>query len=104
VVSVILILFVGRLRPQAGSGDSGQVKDFTDYRDGRIPELMKEYDIPGVNIALIRGGMMVWSSAYGNAIIEERRPMTVETRCRVESISKVGNCLGSPETGGGEED
>ncbi len=88
MVSIVLILVAGRFRPEAGPGRRGEVKDFTDYLNARIPELMKEYDIPGVNIALVRGGMMVWSSAYGYADIGEGRPMTVETRCRVESISK----------------
>jgi len=63
-------------------------EDFIGYLDDRIPVLMKHYDIPGVNIALINDGKMVWADAYGTADIQEGRSMSLDTRCRVESISK----------------
>lgn len=49
---------------------------------------MKDYDIPGVNIALVKRGEIIWSKAYGYADLEEGRKMTTDTYCRVESISK----------------
>ncbi len=60
----------------------------TAHLDARIPALMSRYNIPGVSIALVRGGELVWSNAYGYANVEERRPMTVQSVCRAESISK----------------
>ncbi len=64
------------------------LESFTAYLDERIPALMKGYDIPGVNIALVKKGRMVWSKAYGYADLEAGRKMTTDTYCRVESISK----------------
>lgn len=64
------------------------INEFTAYLDGRITKIMKNYDIPGVSIALIHDGEMVWSNAYGYADIKKGRKMTVDTVCRVESISK----------------
>lgn len=61
---------------------------FTAYLDQRIPALMSRYNIPGASIALVRGGELVWSNVYGYANLEERRPMTVHSVCRAESISK----------------
>ena len=64
------------------------LKEFTGYLDKRIPTLMDTYHIPGVNIALVQKGKTVWSKAFGYADLENRRKMTTDTYCRVESISK----------------
>ncbi len=58
------------------------------YLDERLPGLMRTYDIPGVVITLIEDGKPAWSRAYGFADRESGRPMTTDTYCRVESISK----------------
>jgi CubicO group peptidase (beta-lactamase class C family) len=64
------------------------LEDFTAYLETRLPQLMQRYDVPGVSIALIVDGETAWSNAYGYADLESQRPMTVDTICRVESISK----------------
>jgi CubicO group peptidase (beta-lactamase class C family) len=61
---------------------------FTAYLDGHIPQMLKKYNIPGVSMAIVNQGELVWSGAYGYADLESQRPMTVDTICRVESISK----------------
>ena len=61
---------------------------FSDDLDERIPNLMEKYDIPGVSMALIQDGELVWSGAYGYADVEREREMTIEAVCRAESISK----------------
>ena len=61
---------------------------FTEYLDGRIALLMAQYGVPGVSIALVRGGKLAWSGAYGYADLEHGRKMTVDAVFRVESISK----------------
>ncbi len=38
--------------------------------DERIPQLMAQYDVPGVSMAHIRNGKLVWSNAYGYADIQ----------------------------------
>ncbi len=43
----------------------------------RKTKVMKNYDIPGVSIALIHEGKMVWSNTYGYADIQNDREMTV---------------------------
>lgn len=64
------------------------LEQFSAFLDGRIPELMEKYDIPGVSMALVHKGRPVWSKAYGYADLQQKRPMTVDAICRVESISK----------------
>ena len=68
--------------------ENSSVTDFTDYLNERIPELMKQYDIPGVNIAIVKEGELIWSNAYGYANLETGSRMTIDTICRAESISK----------------
>lgn len=84
----LLILFVGAgcSRPPFEARDS--IDTFSGYLDGRIPRLMKQYGVPGVSVALVRGGEVVWSAAYGYADLEHNRKMTVDSVYRVESISK----------------
>lgn len=69
-----------------GAGDS--LADFAGHLDERIAEQMDTYDVPGLAIALIREGNLVWSDAYGYADVETSRPMTVDSISRTESISK----------------
>jgi CubicO group peptidase (beta-lactamase class C family) len=54
-----------------------------------IPEYMRERDIPGVAIALIRDGEVVWTEGFGVANALTRQPITPETLFEVASNSKV---------------
>lgn len=76
----------GESRQIVGAGDS--LEDFAGHLEERIAEQMDAYDVPGLAIALIREGSLVWSDAYGYADVETGRPMTVDTISRTESISK----------------
>ncbi len=73
-----------------GSAVTGgsRVDDFTTHLDTRVPALMERYDIPGVAVAVVSEGEVAWENAYGLAVVAERRPMTVDTMGRAESISK----------------
>jgi CubicO group peptidase (beta-lactamase class C family) len=54
-----------------------------------IPEYMREWNIPGVGIALIRDGKVVWTEGFGVANTLTRQPVTPETLFEVASNSKV---------------
>ncbi|MGI6225626.1 MAG: serine hydrolase domain-containing protein [Peptococcales bacterium] len=91
VVLILLVIFaisVTTLYTTQEFEKNASLKKFTDYLNERIPALMKDYDIPGVTIALIQKGEIKWSQAYGYADIEKGRKMTTDTYCRVESITK----------------
>jgi len=62
--------------------------EFAAFLDLRIPKLMGLYGIPGVNIALVRDGQIVYTAAYGDADQKSERKMTVDMPMRVQSISK----------------
>jgi len=88
IISFILVMSVAKFRTTKEVEKSASLAKFTDYLDERIPALMKNYEVPGVNIALVRRGKTAWSKAYGYADLEVGRKMTTDTYCRVESISK----------------
>lgn len=54
-----------------------------------IPDYMQEQNIPGVAIALIRDGEIVWSEGFGVANVITREPVTPEMAFEVASNSKV---------------
>lgn len=87
VALTVLVFFVsGCVQPSVPPQSSPE--HFTSHLDRRVPELMEQYQIPGVSMALVYDGELVWSQAFGTADIEDKRRMTVEAVCRVESISK----------------
>jgi CubicO group peptidase (beta-lactamase class C family) len=49
---------------------------------------MKQYEIPGCSIALVKDGEIVWTEAYGYANVESGRALTVDTPMSVQSITK----------------
>ena len=89
----LLILFYAMTAVSCNSSSGEENKNdslnkFTVQLNQRIINLMEVYDIPGVNIALVQKGKMVWAKAFGYADFENKRKMTTDTYCRVESISK----------------
>jgi CubicO group peptidase (beta-lactamase class C family) len=63
-------------------------KEFAAFLDFRVPKLMGLYGIPGVSIALVRDGQIVYTAAYGDANQKFGQEMTVDMPMRVQSISK----------------
>jgi len=86
-VLIILILFSTLFQFQ-NVDSNASLNTFTDHLETTIPELMTYYDVPGLNIALIKNGKSVWANSFGYANIETREKMQIDTVCRVESISK----------------
>ncbi len=66
----------------------------TNHWDERIPQWMDRYAIPGAVVAMVHNNELVWMNAYGVADLETQRRMTVDTICRVESISKPVTAFG----------
>ncbi|MDX9800793.1 MAG: serine hydrolase domain-containing protein [Spirochaetia bacterium] len=91
----LLLLFILALgiysfvfRERNDTPKTGSFEDWAKYMGKKIPGLMADHDIPGLIIAFIQDGKTVWIDSYGYADLENKIPMTIDTRCRVESISK----------------
>ncbi len=86
VAIVALVSCVGCDTNTKGDGFPGHA--FAQLLERNVLQWMKYYQIPGVSIALVEEGQPVWAKAWGYAEREVGRPLTLTTRCRVESISK----------------
>jgi CubicO group peptidase (beta-lactamase class C family) len=53
-----------------------------------IPGLMHEADIPGMSVALIRNGELVWTGSFGVTNADTRKPVTTGTVFEAASLSK----------------
>lgn len=87
IITAIFIISTAKIYPNRQVHE-GSFASFTLHLDERIPVMMKDYDIPGANIALVKDGETVWTKAYGYADIDTGRMMTTKDRLRVQSISK----------------
>jgi CubicO group peptidase (beta-lactamase class C family) len=53
-----------------------------------IPQLLQKADVPGMSIALIRQGELVWTGAFGSANVDTKKAVTVNTVFEAASLSK----------------
>ena len=53
-----------------------------------VPDLMQKADIPGMSIALIRDGKLVWTGSFGVMNANTRQPVTAQTVFEAASLSK----------------
>ena len=60
------------------------------FFDALIPPQMRRDDIPGVVVALVKDGQILFAKGYGYADVAAKRPVTVDTTLfRIASISKL---------------
>lgn len=77
--------------PACGKGQAGlpdTLNVFVDQLDTWLPELLRQYRVPGVAVALVQDSNIAWAQGYGLANEEAATPMTAQTAFQVASISK----------------
>ena len=57
--------------------------------DARIPALMEAAEVPGLSLAVVENGEVIWSRIYGMASVELERPMATNTILEAASLGKV---------------
>ncbi|MFW6035449.1 MAG: serine hydrolase domain-containing protein [Halothermotrichaceae bacterium] len=88
LLSFIPVIIASKIFITKQIKEGASIEKFTNHLNQRIPNLMKDYDIAGLNISLIKKGEIAWTKAFGYADITKEQKMTIDTYCRVESISK----------------
>lgn len=88
VIGLLLALFSGSLQIKRNIRADAPLDEFKTHMDERIPALMKQYGIPGCNIALVKDNKVVWTEGYGYADVASGRALTVDTPMSVQSITK----------------
>jgi len=63
-------------------------KEAIEHLQKDIPRLMKEANVPGMSVVLIRSGKMVWSGVYGVLNNDTRQPVTKQSIFEANSLSK----------------
>lgn len=63
-------------------------KNVRNIADSLLPVLMKEHNVPGLSIVLVREREIVWSAQYGTADVRTGAPVTGETMFEACSMSK----------------
>ena len=88
MISVAFMMSFSVVFPITKIEHGASYEEFSIYLDERIPKIMKAYDIPGVNVSLIKDGAVILTKAFGYADLATGKKMTPDTYLRVESISK----------------
>jgi CubicO group peptidase (beta-lactamase class C family) len=82
---LISLMLVGlQARPQTTT----TTKQAIEQLQKDIPDLMQQADIPGMSIALIRNGKLVWTGSFGVMNADTRKPVTPQTVFEAASLSK----------------
>jgi CubicO group peptidase (beta-lactamase class C family) len=77
-----------QLPPQAIAGQSPAHRQAIATARALVRDSMTANGIPGVSVAVAVDGRVVWSEGFGFADVENRVPLTAETRMRIGSVSK----------------
>lgn len=77
------------LKAQAQAHDRGMPDEKIEAIERLLIEKMSEERIPGLSVAVVHGGRLVWASGYGFADLENFVPATATTVYRTASIGKA---------------
>jgi len=66
----------------------GTPLDFADKCKTLVPQLQKRFHVPGVAMAMVRNGEIIWSGEFGVLNGQTREPVTATTRFEAASMSK----------------
>jgi CubicO group peptidase (beta-lactamase class C family) len=76
---------------QAASGPHEMTAaDVETFLDGLVPLQIKQDDIAGVTISIVKDGKLLFAKGYGYADVEKKKPVSAqETLFRPGSVSKL---------------
>lgn len=73
IISLLIIFPFANINLTKDIDEKLSVDKFADYLNENIPQLMSNFNVPGLNISLIKNYQKVWSKAFGYADIETKR-------------------------------
>jgi CubicO group peptidase (beta-lactamase class C family) len=73
---------------------SSDVAAFTTSLENQVPAWMEQYRVPGLSIALVYGGEVIWAKGFGLADVDSATPVTSDTIFQVASVSKPVSAWG----------
>lgn len=94
VVSILLLAFLCRSFLYAAVEEKAITKRLDEELASIIQRDMSRFNLPGLSIAVICDGKIIWAKGFGCADREKKIPATPETVYRVGSLSKLFNATG----------
>src|SRR5580704_113870 len=73
----------------AGAARAQPSQAFIESADKSVPSALGDYNVPGLAVALIRNGAVVWMKGYGFADAASAKPITPDTAFNIGSLSKT---------------
>ncbi len=61
----------------------------------QMADRMRHYGVPGISVAVVQNGQLLWSHAWGVADVATGRPLTPSTPMQAASISKAVAAVGA---------
>lgn len=87
--AVALYALGGSSVANAGQLNRGSVRKLAEDLQEFIPRMMQHVGVPGLSIAVIRDGRIIWSQSFGVRNNKTREPVTTETPFEAASFSKA---------------
>ena len=78
---------IRRIRPPVPLSDE-RLAEYLAWLKEHVPVLMRDLNVPGVSIAIIQRGDVVWAQAFGVSDVRSGRPVTTDTVFEACSMSK----------------
>jgi CubicO group peptidase (beta-lactamase class C family) len=75
-------------RPPAPLQSNAKLQQIVVRLERTVPQLMKDGDVPGLSIALVRNGEVVWHHGFGVKNAKTNEPVTDDTVFEAASLSK----------------
>jgi CubicO group peptidase (beta-lactamase class C family) len=77
-----------------GASQAQSSQAFIESADKSVPSALRDYNVPGLAVALIRNGAVVWMKGYGLADVAAAKPITPDTAFNIGSLSKTATAWG----------
>lgn len=92
VLPVAPNLLAGSANTKTHDSANRRGQDGTARVDEAVAALMKKHELPGLGLAVMSRGRIVYTKGYGLADAEQNTPFKPETLCRIGSVSKAITC------------
>lgn len=79
--------------PERVSAQTISAEQFGEMLDKAVPTLLDQNSEPGLAVALVHDGQLAWVRSYGMANVQNKQPITNDTRFQAGSISKTLTAL-----------
>ena len=94
IAATTLCLFsVGSFAQVNPPGPKAQPSFGTAQLDTFVTRMMKDYDVPGVGLAVVENGKVVYTKGYGVRDVATKAPVTPDTAFPIGSVSKSFTAL-----------